>query len=73
LQKTNKLLVVDEDLPGGGSAFILQKVIEHKTVITRLMHSQKPFAAPNTGRRTAQMATTSANHLMMMLLKPFTK
>ncbi|TWR25143.1 transketolase [Mucilaginibacter pallidiroseus] len=28
LQKTNKLLVVDEDLPGGGSAYILQKVIE---------------------------------------------
>ncbi|MBL4675630.1 MAG: transketolase [Mucilaginibacter sp.] len=28
LQKTNKLLVVDEDLPGGGSAYILQKIIE---------------------------------------------
>jgi pyruvate/2-oxoglutarate/acetoin dehydrogenase E1 component/TPP-dependent pyruvate/acetoin dehydrogenase alpha subunit len=28
LRKTNKLLVIDEDLPGGGSAFILQKVIE---------------------------------------------
>nr|WP_067062200.1 alpha-ketoacid dehydrogenase subunit alpha/beta [Mucilaginibacter sp. L294] len=28
LQKTNKLLVIDEDLPGGGSAFILQKIIE---------------------------------------------
>ncbi|MGY4539479.1 pyruvate/2-oxoglutarate/acetoin dehydrogenase E1 component/TPP-dependent pyruvate/acetoin dehydrogenase alpha subunit [Mucilaginibacter sp. UYNi724] len=30
LQKTNKLLVVDEDLPGGGSAFILQKIIEQQ-------------------------------------------
>ncbi|PAW92090.1 transketolase [Mucilaginibacter sp. MD40] len=28
LQKTNKLLVIDEDLPGGGSAYILQKIIE---------------------------------------------
>ncbi|RWY53886.1 alpha-ketoacid dehydrogenase subunit alpha/beta [Mucilaginibacter gilvus] len=28
LRKTNKLLVVDEDIPGGGSAYILQKVIE---------------------------------------------
>ncbi|MDB5062502.1 MAG: transketolase [Mucilaginibacter sp.] len=28
LQKTNKLLVIDEDIPGGGSAYILQKVIE---------------------------------------------
>ncbi len=28
LRKTNKLLVIDEDLPGGGSAFIMQKVLE---------------------------------------------
>ncbi|MCC8423656.1 thiamine pyrophosphate-dependent enzyme [Mucilaginibacter sp. UR6-11] len=28
LQKTNKLLVVDEDLPGAASAYILQKVLE---------------------------------------------
>lgn len=28
LRKTNKLLVIDEDLPGAGSAYILQKVLE---------------------------------------------
>ena len=28
LQKTNKFLVVDEDVPGGASAFILQQVLE---------------------------------------------
>jgi pyruvate/2-oxoglutarate/acetoin dehydrogenase E1 component/TPP-dependent pyruvate/acetoin dehydrogenase alpha subunit len=28
LKKTNKLLVIDEDVPGGGSAYILQKVLE---------------------------------------------
>lgn len=28
LQKTNKLLVVDEDLPGSASAYILQKILE---------------------------------------------
>jgi pyruvate/2-oxoglutarate/acetoin dehydrogenase E1 component/TPP-dependent pyruvate/acetoin dehydrogenase alpha subunit len=28
LKKTNKLLIVDEDVPGGASAYILQKVIE---------------------------------------------
>lgn len=28
LQKTNKLLVIDEDVPGGGSAYILQHIIE---------------------------------------------
>jgi pyruvate/2-oxoglutarate/acetoin dehydrogenase E1 component len=30
LQKTNKLLVVDEDVPGGGAAFILQQVLEEQ-------------------------------------------
>jgi pyruvate/2-oxoglutarate/acetoin dehydrogenase E1 component/TPP-dependent pyruvate/acetoin dehydrogenase alpha subunit len=28
LKKTNKLLVVDEDVPGGGSAYILQHILE---------------------------------------------
>jgi len=28
LEKTNKLLVVDEDVPGGGTAFILQQILE---------------------------------------------
>lgn len=28
LQKTNRLLVVDEDVPGGASAFILQQIVE---------------------------------------------
>jgi pyruvate/2-oxoglutarate/acetoin dehydrogenase E1 component len=28
LEKTNKLLVVDEDLPGSGSAYVLQKILE---------------------------------------------
>lgn len=30
LQKTNKLLVVDEDVPGGASAFILQEILENQ-------------------------------------------
>lgn len=30
LSKTNKLLVVDEDVPGGGTAFILQQVLEEQ-------------------------------------------
>jgi pyruvate/2-oxoglutarate/acetoin dehydrogenase E1 component/TPP-dependent pyruvate/acetoin dehydrogenase alpha subunit len=30
LSKTNKLLVVDEDVPGGGAAYILQKVLEEQ-------------------------------------------
>jgi len=30
LQKTNRLLVVDEDVPGGASAFILQQIMEEQ-------------------------------------------
>lgn len=30
VQKTNRLLVIDEDVPGGGSAYILQKIIEEQ-------------------------------------------
>ena len=30
LRKTNRLVVVDEDVPGGTSAFILQQVLEHQ-------------------------------------------
>ncbi|TDQ07158.1 alpha-ketoacid dehydrogenase subunit alpha/beta [Pedobacter metabolipauper] len=30
LKKTNKLLVVDEDVPGGGAAYILQQIIEEQ-------------------------------------------
>jgi pyruvate/2-oxoglutarate/acetoin dehydrogenase E1 component/TPP-dependent pyruvate/acetoin dehydrogenase alpha subunit len=28
LQKTSKLLIVDEDIPGGGSAYLLQQILE---------------------------------------------
>ncbi|TAH00839.1 MAG: transketolase [Sphingobacteriales bacterium] len=30
LKKTNKLLIVDEDVPGGGSAYILQQILENQ-------------------------------------------
>lgn len=30
LTKTNKLLVVDEDVPGGGTAFLLQQILEEQ-------------------------------------------
>ena len=28
IQKTNRLLIIDEDLPGGASAYIMQQVLE---------------------------------------------
>ena len=28
IQKTNRLLIIDEDLPGGGSAYILSEILK---------------------------------------------
>lgn len=39
IKKTNRLLVVDEDVPGGASAFILQKVLEEQNAY-RYLDSQ---------------------------------
>ncbi|WP_373941076.1 thiamine pyrophosphate-dependent enzyme [Polaribacter sejongensis] len=30
LEKTNKLLIIDEDLPGGASAYLLQEIVENQ-------------------------------------------
>jgi len=30
LRKTNRLLVIDEDVPGGASAYILQEIVENQ-------------------------------------------
>lgn len=32
LQKTNRLLIVDEDMPGGASAYLLQQLIENQSI-----------------------------------------
>ena len=36
LKKTNKLLIIDEDLPGGASAYILQKIIQNQSAFNLL-------------------------------------
>ena len=41
LKKTNKLLIVDEDLPGGASAYILKKIIEDQSAFKLL--DSNPF------------------------------
>lgn len=30
IQKTNRLLIVDEDVPGGASAYLMQKILEEQ-------------------------------------------
>ncbi len=45
LSKTNKLLVVDEDVPGGASAYILQKVVEEQKGYFHLDGQPKTLSA----------------------------
>lgn len=45
LTKTNKLLVVDEDVPGGGSAFILQQILEDQKGYYNLDGQPKTLSA----------------------------
>lgn len=45
LAKTNKLLVVDEDVPGGASAYILQKVLEDQNGYFTLDGKPKTLSA----------------------------
>jgi pyruvate/2-oxoglutarate/acetoin dehydrogenase E1 component/TPP-dependent pyruvate/acetoin dehydrogenase alpha subunit len=45
LQKTSKLLVVDEDVPGGGSAYILQHILEDQGGYAYLDSAPKTLCA----------------------------
>lgn len=45
VQKTNRLLIIDEDVPGGASAYILQKVLEEQNAYRYLDSQPKTLTA----------------------------
>lgn len=45
IQKTNRLLVIDEDVPGGASAFILQQIIENQNAYQYLDSAPQTLTA----------------------------
>ncbi|MCB9187412.1 MAG: transketolase [Flavobacteriales bacterium] len=45
LKKTNRLLVIDEDVPGGASAYILQKIVEEQKGYFHLDSEPKTLTA----------------------------
>ena len=51
LQKTNRLLIIDEDVPGGGSAYILQEIIENQNGYQYL--DSKPITLASRAHRPA--------------------
>jgi len=46
IEKTNALVVLDEDVPGGASAFILQQILEKQGAYTSLDSSPLTITAP---------------------------
>ena len=51
LKKTNKLLIIDEDLPGAASSYILQKIIEEQDAFKLL--DSKPITLTSKPHRPA--------------------
>lgn len=47
IQKTNRLLVIDEDVPGATSAYILQKIVEEQNAYQYLDSAPQTLAAGN--------------------------
>ena len=45
IQKTNRVLFADEDVPGGGSAFMLQQVLDNQNVYSYLDAAPQTLAA----------------------------
>lgn len=45
IKKTNRLLIVDEDVPGGGSAYILQQLLEVQNAYQHLDSAPKTLSA----------------------------
>ena len=45
IAKTNRLLVIDEDVPGGASAFILQEIIENQNAYQHLDSAPQTLAS----------------------------
>ena len=47
IKKTNKLLIIDEDLPGGASSYILQKILEEQNAFKFLDSKPITLTAKN--------------------------
>ncbi|MDG2371713.1 MAG: thiamine pyrophosphate-dependent enzyme [Flavobacteriaceae bacterium] len=45
ITKTNKLLIVDEDMPGGGTAYILQQLLDNQNIYNLLDSEPKLLSA----------------------------
>lgn len=45
IAKTNRLLIIDEDVPGGASAYILQQLLDEQDVFSLLDHSPQTLTA----------------------------
>ena len=45
IQKTNRLMIIDEDVPGGGSSYILQELLNNQNIYQYLDSEPKLVTA----------------------------
>jgi len=65
LKRTNRIVFVDEDVPGGAAAYMFNKVMEEQG---GYMYLPGPLPAKPTGLLTAATAIISANPIRKILL-----
>ena len=63
LKKTNRILFLDEDVPGGTTAYMMQEVIEKQGGYYHLDSEPRTLSAPPTARPMAVMATTGPSRM----------
>ena len=73
LQKTSRVLFVDEDVPGGTTAYMMQKVLKSSTATAGWMRNRKRSLAAATGLPTDRMVIIIQNQTLKRFTVRFTR
>ena len=71
VKNTNRLLVIDEDVPGGASAYIYKKSLKNKMLIIILIQNLKLFLQKNIDLLMERMEIILQNLQLRMFLRKF--
>ena len=64
LKKTNRVVFLDEDVPGGTTAYMLQEVIEKQGGYYDLILTREPSAEPRIVQPMVPTVTTGRNPML---------
>ena len=77
VENTNRLLIVDEDVPGGASAYILNEILEHQNIYQNLDSKPQMLTAkehrPAYGTDGDYFSKPSADDVLKWCMRCFTK